>query len=214
MAVITYDRRGRGESTDTQPFAVEREIEDIGALIHEAGGQAYVYGISSGAALALEAAATLGDQVKQLALYEAPYDSDEARRQAFRTYRKQLAETLAEGRRGDALGLFMMFVGMPPEHLAGARQHPLWAMWEAVADTLAYDAAALGADGSIPTEKAAHVTVPTLVMDGTASFPFLYPTAVALARAIPHAIHRRLEEQTHEVAAGALAPVLLEFFTA
>jgi hypothetical protein len=87
-------------------------------------------------------------------------------------------------------------------------------MWEAVADTLAYDAAALGDDGSVPTEKAAHITVPTLVMDGTASFPFLYTTAVALAQAIPHAIHRRLEEQTHEVAAGALAPVLIEFFTA
>ncbi len=106
----------------------------------------------------------------------------------------------------------MMFVGMPPEHLAGARQHPLWPMWEAVADTLAYDAAAMGDDGSVPTEKAACVTVPTLVMDGTASFPFLHTTAVALTQAIPHAVHRRLEGQTHEVAAEALAPVLLEFF--
>jgi pimeloyl-ACP methyl ester carboxylesterase len=104
LTVFTYDRRGRGESTDTQPFAVEREIEDIAALINEAGGQAYVYGISSGAALALEATIKIGDNVKQLALYEAPYDSDETRRQAFRTYRKQLAETLAEGRRDDALG--------------------------------------------------------------------------------------------------------------
>jgi pimeloyl-ACP methyl ester carboxylesterase len=212
LTVMTYDRRGRGESTDTQPFAVEREIEDIEALINEVGGQAYVYGISSGAALALEATVKLGDNVKQLALYEAPYDSYETRRQAFSTYRKQLAEAVAEGRRGDALGLFMMFVGMPPEHLAGARQHPMWEMWEAIADTLTYDAAAMGDDGSVPAEKAADITVPTLVMDGTASFPFMYTTAVALALAIPHATHRRLIGQTHEVAAEVLAPVLLEFF--
>src|SRR5436309_14307545 len=117
FTVFTYDRRGRGESTDTQPFAVEREIEDIEAFINEAGGEAFLYGISSGAALALEATVKLGHKVKKLALYEAPYDSDAARQQEFRTYRKQLVEVLAEGRRGDALGLFMMFVGMPPEHL-------------------------------------------------------------------------------------------------
>jgi pimeloyl-ACP methyl ester carboxylesterase len=212
FTIFTYDRRGRGESTDTQPFAVEREIEDIEALINEAGGEAFLYGISSGAALALEATIKLGHKVKKLALYEAPYDSEAARQQAFRTYRKQLAEVLTEGRRGDALGLFMLFVGMPPEHLPGARQQPMWPMWEAVAHTLAYDAAALGDDGSVPTEKAARVTVPTLVMDGSASFPFMHSTATALAHAIPQAHHRTLEGQMHEVAAEALAPVLVEFF--
>jgi len=212
FTVITYDRRGRGESTDTQPFALEREIEDIEALINEAGGEAFLYGISSGAALALEATIKLGHKVKKLALYEAPYDSDDARQQAFRTYRKQLVEVLAEGRRGDALGLFMMFVGMPPEHLEGARKMPMWPMWEAVAHTLPYDAAALGEDGSVPTEKAARVTVPTLVMDGSASFPFMNTTAVALAKAIPNGEHRTLEGQTHEVEAQVLAPVLVEFF--
>ncbi|HEX6482052.1 MAG TPA: alpha/beta fold hydrolase [Ktedonobacteraceae bacterium] len=214
FTVFIYDRRGRGESTDTQPFAVEREIEDIEALINEAGGQAFLYGISSGAALALEATIKLGHKVKKLALYEAPYDSDDARRQAFRTYRKQLVEVLAEGRRGEALGLFMMFVGMPPEHLEGVRQHPMWPMWEAVAHTLPYDAAALGEDGSVPTEKAARVTVPALVMDGSASFPFMHTTAVALAKALPNGEHRTLEGQTHEVEAEAIAPVLVEFFTA
>ncbi len=212
FTVITYDRRGRGESTDTQPFALEREIEDIEALINEAGGEAFLYGISSGAALALEATIKLGHKVKKLALYEAPYDSDDARQQAFRNYRKQLVEVLAEGRRGDALGLFMMFVGMPPEHLEGARKMPMWPMWEAVAHTLPYDAAALGEDGSVPTEKAARVTVPTLVMDGSASVPFMHTTAVALAKAIPNGEHRTLEGQTHEVEAQVLAPALVEFF--
>src|SRR5215469_14533598 len=185
FTVITYDRRGRGESTDTQPFDLEREIEDIEALIDEAGGEAFLYGISSGAALALEATIELGHKVKKLALYEAPYDSDDARKLAFKTYRGQLEEVLAAGRPGDALGLFMLFVGMPPEHLEGARRQPMWPMWEAVAHTLPYDAAAMGDDGSVPTEKAASVTVPTLVMDGSASFPFMYTTAVRWQRPFP-----------------------------
>lgn len=214
FTVITYGRRGRGESTDTQPFALEREIEDIETLINEAGSEAYVYGISSGAALALEATIKLGHKVKKLALYEAPYDPDDSRRLAFRTYRKQLAEVLAEGRQGDALALFMLFVGMPPEHLEGARRQPMWPVWEAVAYTLLYDAAALGEDGSVPTEKAARMTVPTLVMDGSASFPFMHTTAVALTKALPNGKHHQLAGQTHEVEAHVLAPVLVEFFNA
>jgi pimeloyl-ACP methyl ester carboxylesterase len=214
FTVITYDRRGRGESTDTPPFALEREIEDIEALINEVGGEACLYGISSGAALALEVTLKLGKKVKKLALYEPPYNDDETARQALRNYNKQLAEVLAEDRKGDALGLFMLLVGMPPNHLEGARKLPMWPMWEAVAHTLPYDAAALGEDGAVPTEKAARVTVPALVMDGSASFPFMHTTAVALAKAMPHASHRQLQGQTHEVEASALAPVLLEFFNA
>jgi uncharacterized protein YdhG (YjbR/CyaY superfamily)/pimeloyl-ACP methyl ester carboxylesterase len=212
--VLTYDRRGRGESTDTQPFALEREIEDIEALINEAGGEAYVCGISSGAALALEATLSLGKRVKKLALYEPPYNDEEAAHLALRNYQKQLANVLAEGRTGDALGLFMLLVGMPPDHLEGARQLPLWPMWEAVAHTLPYDAAALGEDGSVPLEKAARIQVPTLVMDGSASFPFMHTTAATLAKALPNGEHRTLEGQTHEVEADVLAPVLRAFFHA
>jgi pimeloyl-ACP methyl ester carboxylesterase len=212
FTVFHYDRRGRGESTDTLPYTVEREIEDIDALITEAGGQAALFGISSGAALAMEAAIKLGDKVKQLAMYEAPYNSDDTARQAWKVYRKQLAEVLAQGRRGDALALFMLLVGMPPDQLDAVRQHPMWPMWEAVAPTLAYDAAVLGEDASVPTERAANVVVPALVMDGGASYPFMHVTALALVNAMPHAEHRTLEGQTHEVAPQALAPVLEEFF--
>ena len=212
FTVLHYDRRGRGDSTDTQPYAVEREIEDIDALITEAGGSAFLFGISSGAALALEAAIKLGDKVKKLAMYEAPYNDDEAARQAWKAYRKQLADVLAQGRRGDALALFMLLVGMPPDHLDQVRHHPMWPMWEAVAPTLAYDAAVMGEDASVPTEKAASLAVPALVMDGGASYPFMHVTALALAKAMPHAQHRTLEGQTHEVAPQVLAPVLVEFF--
>jgi pimeloyl-ACP methyl ester carboxylesterase len=214
FTVFHYDRRGRGDSTDTQPYAVEREIEDIDAIITEAGRSAYIFGISSGAALAMEAAIRLGNKIKKLAMYEAPYNDDEAARQAWRTYRKQLAEVVAQGRRGEALALFMLLTGMSPDHLDRVRQHPMWPVWEAVALTLAYDAAVMGEGASVPTGKAAHVTVPTLVMDGSASFPFMHVTAIALAKAIPEARHRTLEGQSHEVESAALAPVLVEFFAA
>lgn len=210
--VFHYDRRGRGESTDTQPYAIQREIEDIEALITAAGESAFVFGISSGASLAMEAAIELGNKVQKLAMYEAPYNSDEAAMRAWRTYRKQLAEVLAQGHRGDALALFMLLVGMPADHLDSVRQHPMWPLWEAVAPTLAYDAAVLGEDNSVPIERAASVAVPTLIMDGSASYPFMHITAMALANALPHAQHRNLEGQTHEVEASVLAPVLEEFF--
>lgn len=212
FTVINYDRRGRGDSGDTLPYALEREIEDIKALIDEAGGSAFLYGISSGAALAMEAAIKLGNKVKKLAMYEAPYNSDDTARQAWKQYRKQLSELLAAGRRGDAVVLFMLYVGMPPEHVPGVRQHPMWPMFEAAGTTLAYDAAALGEDASVPTEQAARVAAPALVMDGGASYPFMHVTALALANVMPHAQHRTLEGQTHEVAAEAIAPVLIEFF--
>jgi pimeloyl-ACP methyl ester carboxylesterase len=212
FTVIHYDRRGRGDSTDTQPYAVEREIEDIEALIDEAGGSAFLFGISSGAALAMEAALKLRGKVKKLAMYEAPYNSDEAARQAWMDYRRQLKEVLAADRRGDAVALFMMLVGMPAEHVPGMHQHPMWPMFEAVAPTLAYDAAVLGEDASVPTERAAGVAVPALVMDGGASYPFMHVAAVALAEAMPNGQHRTLEGQTHEVAVEVIAPVLVEFF--
>jgi pimeloyl-ACP methyl ester carboxylesterase len=106
----------------------------------------------------------------------------------------------------------MLLVGMPPEHLDQVRQHPMWPMWEAAALTLAYDAAVMGEDASVPSEKAASVAVPALVMDGGASYLFMHVTALALAKAMPYAQHRTLEGQTHEVAPQVLAPVLVEFF--
>ncbi len=215
LTVIHYDRRGRGDSTDTQPYALEREIEDIEAIIDEAGGSASLYGISSGAALAMEAAIQLSGKVKKLAMYEAPYNDDPAAQQTWREYTKQLAELLAAGRDGDAVGHFMMLVGATPEQVDEIRQTPMWPLWEAIAPTLAYDhIAALGEDASVPVERAARVAVPTLVMDGAESFPFMHATAKALAKAIPNAQHRTLEGQTHEVESEALAPVLVQFLKA
>ncbi len=211
FTVYSYDRRGRGESSDMQPYAVTREIEDIEALIHEAGESAFVFGTSSGACLALEAAGKLGDKIRKLAMYEAPYNSEKTVSQAWKEYRKELAQLLDKNCPGDAVALFMKSVGTPDEQVEGMRHSPVWPMFEAVGPTLAYDAAVLGADRSVPIKRAATVTVPALVMNGTA-IPFMLDTAKALARAIPHAQHRTLEGQTHDVNLEVLAPVLVEFF--
>ena len=213
FTVINYDRRGRGDSGDTKPYAVEREIEDIDALIDDAGGAAYLYGHSSGAALALDAAIKLGNKVKKLAMYEAPYSDDRGDQRSWKKYIEQLTKALSADRRGDAVALFMQYVGTPDDQIEGMRGTPMWASLEAIAPTLAYDhTAILGEDRSVPTESAASVTVPALVMNGSASFPFMYPTAQALCRAMPDAQLRTLEGQTHAVDSGVLAPVLVEFF--
>jgi pimeloyl-ACP methyl ester carboxylesterase len=212
FTVIDYDRRGRGESGDTKPYAVEREVEDIDALIDHVGGSTFLFGTSSGGSLALEAAAKLGKKIKKLAMYEAPYNSDDAARQEYKEYRKKLAELLAAGRRGDAVVLFMKLVGTPDQMIDGMRQSPGWPTFEHIAPTLAYDAATLGDDRSVPLKRAAAVTMPTLVMNGTA-IPFMLDTAKALAKTIPHAQHRTLEGQTHDVNLQVLAPVLVEFFS-
>ena len=214
FTVFHYDRRGRGESEDTQPYTVQREVEDLEALIDEAGGSAFVYGSSSGAVLAMEAAIELDGKIRKLAMYEAPYKSDESARRDWKEYRQKLKELLAADRRGDAATLFLMLVGMPADQLEEMRREPWWAAFEAVAPTLAYDAAVLGEDREAPVEKAAHVPVPAIVMNGSASETFMYDTATALAKAMPSAQHRTLEGQTHAVAPEAIAPVLVEFFTA
>jgi pimeloyl-ACP methyl ester carboxylesterase len=212
FSAFAYDRRGRGESGDTMPYAVEREIEDIDALITVAGGSAFLYGHSSGAALAMEAAIELGDKVKKLAMYEAPYSDDPEDQRTWSKYIQQLTEALVAGRRGDAVALFMQYVGTPAEHIEAMRHSPAWPALEALAPTLAYDhTAIMGKDRSVPIERAAQVRVPTLVMNGSASFPFMYQTARTLSKAIPHAQHLTLEGQTHALADDVLVPVLIEF---
>ena len=213
FTVITYDRRGRGESGDKKPSAVKREVEDIEALINQAGGSAFLFGISSGACLALEATLQLGNKIKGLAMYEPPYNSAPADRPVWQGYWRQLNELVAANRRGDAVALFMQFVGVPADQIAGMRQSPMWPTFEAIAPTLAYDAAAMGGDDrSVPVDRAARITRPTLVANGTV-IPFMLPTAIALAKAIPHAQHRTLEGQSHDVDMKVLAPLLVEFFT-
>lgn len=212
FTVYNYDRRGRGDSGDAAPYAVEREVEDIDAVITAAGGSACLYGTSSGAALALEAAAS-GLPIEKLALWEAPFIIEGRPRPPADTARIY-TDLVTAGRRGDAVEYFMSkVVGLPDEFVAEARKAPWWQSQEALAHTLAYDATIM-ADYSLPTRQAASVKVPTLVMDGGASFGWMGETAQALAEAIPHAQRRTLEGQEHNVAPEAMALVLTEFFKA
>jgi pimeloyl-ACP methyl ester carboxylesterase len=211
FTVFNYDRRGRGPSGDTQPYAPQREFEDIEAVIGAAGGPVGLYGSSSGAALALEATAS-GVPVSKLALWEPPYFvGDNPRRPAPDTasiYRK----FVSEGRRGDAAEYFMTkVVGMPAEFVAFAKSQPWWPAQEALAHTLAYDAEIMG-NYDIPFERISKVSVPTLVLTGGESFDFMVEAAQAIVDALPNAGRQAIEGQSHDISADALGPVLKEFF--
>lgn len=212
FTVFTYDRRGRGESTDTTPYAVAREVEDLQALIAAAGGEVSAYSMSSGGALLLAAAAA-GAGIGKLALYELPFVADFVDRAGIKEYTERLHELLDAGRNGDAIALFMTYVGVPAGVVTGMRTQPSWASLEGIAPTLAYDDTLL-AGGDVPRQAAATITVPALVLAGEASPHFLQQAAKATAEALPAGQHRVLAGQTHDVSPEALAPVLIEFLTA
>jgi pimeloyl-ACP methyl ester carboxylesterase len=212
FTVFNFDRRAHGESGNTEPYAVEREIEDIDAIIGEAGGTAMVYGTSGCAVLALLAASGgVASKMKKLALWEPPFIVDDSRPKVPSDYRQQLESLLAKDRRGDMVELFMTAaVGMPKEFVAPMRQAPFWAAQEAVAHTLIYDATIMG-DYSLPRARISGIQVPTLVMDGGQT-PWLSAAANAVAAALPNARRRMLSGQPHNVDAAAIAPAIAEFF--
>lgn len=212
FTVISYDRRGRGDSADNAPYAPRCEVEDIVALIEEVGGPVYLYGHSSGGAVALEAAIKLGKQVKKLAIYEVPYALDVDARKAAKEYNKKLKKLISAGRKGDAVALFMQFIGMSDKQIQAMKRLPMWRGLEAIAPTLAYDSDVLGEGHSLPTSRVAGISSPTLVMNGGAGTPPMGEAAQALSKAIPNAQLRTLEGQTHGVSPKVLTPVLVEFF--
>lgn len=214
--VYSYDRRGRGDSTDTKPYSVKREIEDLDALIDKAGGSAYIYGKSSGAALALQATRSLGSKIKKLVIYEAPYNDAEGAAQEWKEFKAKLDGLLASNRHADAVIFFMKFVGAPDEAIEKMKASPAWPGMVAIAPTLAYDNAVVGEDRSVPVELIAGIKVSTLVMDGGASvktMPFMRPTADKIAKAIPSAQRLTIEGQGHDVSSQALVPILTKFFS-
>ncbi len=211
FTVFAYDRRGLGSSGDTAPYAVDREIEDLETLIKEAGGSAAVFGHSSGATLALEAAAQ-GLAITRLALYEPPFIVDDSRPRPPKDFAAQLAELVASGRRGDAVALFMTkAVNLPADAVAQMRNAPMWPAFEAMAHTLVYNMAIMG-DFSLPAERVGSVRIATLVLDGGESPAWARNAVQAVVDALPNAQRRTLKGQTHSAAPEILAPVLGEFF--
>jgi pimeloyl-ACP methyl ester carboxylesterase len=208
FTVYNYDRRGRGDSTDTPPYAIDREVEDMGAVIEQAGGSAAVWGSSSGGALGL-IAVERDLPISKLALWEPPF-VPEGYAKPPDDQVEQYETMIAEGRRGDAVEYFMSkVVGMPPEFVAEARSQPWWEATEAIAHTLAYDARIMR--DAAPTQLAAGVQVPTLVIAGTA-IPWMSVAATSLAEALRHGEVRILEGQSHDVDPNVLASAIREFF--
>ena len=213
FTVYAYDRRGRGQSGDTQPYSPAREVEDIAALVEAAGGRALLLGLSSGGALALEAAAS-GIPVDKVVAYEPPYVDDSGQRGGA-AYEGHLRRLIAEGNRGGAVKYFMKdMVGAPAPIVVMMRLIPwIWRKLAAVAHTLPYDAAVMTAF-RIPRARFASIRVPVLVMNGGKTDPRLREAAHTIVEAIPGARHRELAGQTHNVKPDVLVPAVVEFFPA
>jgi pimeloyl-ACP methyl ester carboxylesterase len=219
FTVINYDRRGRGLSSDTPPYHVQREVEDIGALVDEAGGSAFVFGSSSGAVLALEAAAS-GVNIGKLALYEPPFRVDRNGPLPPHDLGKDIARLIADNRRGRAVRLFMtQAIGVPSSMVVGMRLMPgVWSKLMGMAHTITYDIAVMGDTQSgnpLPADHWAGVKVPTLVIDGGKSSTAQRNAAQALINVLPNAQRRTLPGQGHAapvMAPKKLSPLLIEFF--
>ncbi|MFJ4428610.1 alpha/beta fold hydrolase [Streptomyces bobili] len=214
--VITYDRRGRGDSGDSPEYDVQREVEDLDALIEHAGGEAMVFGMSSGAVLALEAAAR-GSAVTRLAVYEPPFITDDSRPPLPADYVAHLTELAEQGAYGDAVAYFLTAaVGLPAEAVAGMRQAPFWADMEATARTLPYDGQIMGETMSgqpLPTDLWQSATVPVLVGSGDAGAPQMLTGARELAALADNFTLHVFPGQEHNIDPQLLAPALTSFFT-
>jgi len=214
MTATAYDRRGRGDSTDTSPYAVEREIEDLAAVV-DATGASFVFGHSSGAVLSLRATAA-GLPIRRLAMYEPPFIVDDSRPALPPDYGAHTDELLAGGRAGDAVEFFLRTGPMVPDAvIARTQESPAWPGLTAMAQTIAYDNRVMGdtmSGDAAPLARWSSVTIPTLVLAGGASPSFMRTGATALAAVLPHATTQVLHGQTHGAAPEVLAPVLIDFF--
>lgn len=207
--VYSYDRRGRGDSTDAKPYSIDKEIADLAAVCREAGGRPVVLGISSGAALALEAAAS-GVPMSHLVAFEPPYMVGTHRRPEHARYEDEVTRLIATNDRDGAVGLFMRTVGVPRPVLAIMRLFPFWKAFRRVAHTLPYDAAVMRRF-ELPTVRLGAIRVPTLVVGGAKSPPSLRDAVRAVAEAIPRAQLEMLAKQSHAVKPSALSPVVHRF---
>lgn len=219
FTVVNYDRRGRGASGDTAPYAVEREVEDLEALIADAGGSACVFGSSSGAVLALEAAAS-GVNVNKLAVFEPPFVVDDSGPPQSPEFESRIKQLLAADRRSDAVKFYMSEgIGVPGFVLTFMRLMPgVWSKLKSMAHTIPYDITIMGDTRSgkpLDAAKWSAAKVPTLVMDGGKSGPAQRNAMRALVDVLPNAEYRTIEGQGHAapvMAPKKVAPLLIDFF--
>jgi pimeloyl-ACP methyl ester carboxylesterase len=216
FTVYNYDRRGRGDSGDSPAYAVEREVEDLDAMIDAAGGAAHVFGLSAGGVLALEAASQVGAKVRTLAVYQPPLAVDASARRAPTDLESTVRRLVQDGKRGAAVKAFMTAsFGMPGPMVDLFRLTPAWSKLTGLAHTIPYDLALLrdNLEGHpLPVERWSTITAPTLVLAGSKSPASAQATMRAVASALPNGRTRQVEGQAHNVAGKALAPPLSEFF--
>lgn len=213
FTVLTYDRRGRGESSDSAHYATAREVEDLRSLVKEAHGSAFAVGISSGGALALQAVEA-GVKLSGLALYEPPFIADNGRPRSYLSQRQHLNELVSRGDRAGAVRFFMTNIYEAPA--AFVRVMPIvmrksWTKNKSVAHTLEYDLALLE-DWSVLQEPGVEMVVPTLVMGGAKSPATLREAVAMVAGKLPNARQVYLEGQDHNLSPPAVAPVIVDFF--
>lgn len=220
LTVVDYDRRGRGDSGDTKPYAVQREVEDIEALIDEVGGSARLFGSSSGALLALEAANHLSGKVERMVLFEPPLIVDQSRRPISPDLSRRVEERVSAGDRSGAVKLFMAeLMGIPSVFVNIMRILPGWSAMKTMAHTIPYDLAVTAdtaAGTPLPADRWAGATVPTLVLTGGRSPKFFRTGADQLAAVLPEARHEVLPGQTHAsvvMRPKGVVPVLVDFLT-
>lgn len=213
FTVFAYDRRGRGASGDAPLYSIDHEVEDLRSLVKEAGGSAVAVGISSGGALALQAAAR-GVRLKGLVLYEPPFIEEDGHPRSYDAQKRRLHEFVSAGDRAGAVRFFLSDIYGAPRTFVAVMPIVMWSAWkknQSVAHTLEYDLTLLE-DWSVLRERSTSVTVPILVVGGEKSPAPLKDAVATVARALPNARSLYLKGQDHNFSASAVAPVVVEFF--
>lgn len=208
FTVVSYDRRGRGDSQDAPSYSVNLEVQDIEAIIDDLGGAAFLYGHSSGGILVLQAAQQLGEKIKAIAVYEVPYNASSDALKLAEEYKSALLTALESNDSGEAVELFVKSVGVSDKQISAMKKLPLWKGLTAMAPTLRYDTVELME--SYPEINLKEVSVPAVIMFGEASPSFMCETATRLSKDLPKATLLSLKDQTHDVKAAALAPLLVQ----
>lgn len=209
FTVYNYDRRGRGDSGNTLPYSIEREVEDIEAMIEAAGGTAFLYGHSSGAVLALEAALQLGSKVKKVIMYDPSYVHDEQEKAEYKLLGQKISELLEHGKNGEAMTTFLKGIGMPKVFVLLLPLFPGWRTMKALAPTLTYDMALT--QNMPPVERAAQISVPAQIIVGEKSPKSIHEVGRQLSKAISDAKFVKLSGEDHMVKAKTLLPVMRGF---
>lgn len=210
FTVYNYDRRGRGDSSDTAPYTVSKEVDDLEALIDACGGKAFLYGHSSGAVLALEAALRLEEKIDQVIVYDPPYVHTKSYKANYQALAEEVMVQLSQKNNKQAMKTFLSGIGMPKFFVWFLPLFPGWRTMHTLAPTLAYDIE-LTKDFP-PLDRFKEIKLPTLVLVGSKSPESIRVVGEEIAKAIPNAAFEKVAGQDHMINAKVLLPKFIRFF--